>query len=462
MSLRAITISFLQYKQGKDKDVMNAIRPAALGILLCLFSTGLYANDILQQADKLLSENKAEEAYTLLIAESEQLAGTPDFDLLLGIAALNSGHPTQAVFALERVLALQPDNDRARAELARAYFEMGENEAAKDEFTAVKEKPLPASVAESIDKYLSAIEARFASTRTRFDVYIQGALGYDSNANSAQDSSQIAIPAFGNLLFNVNPAGQETDSGFFELEAGIIFATPFLNQDNLHVIGKAGLNQHVTFTDTDFRTATADGQLGLRYSRDKNAFLVSLVGEEFRFGGQENREQGGVNGQWLHSFGQRTLFSASAQYLAQRFPGQPVRNVNQLSGSLGAVHALAGDKNPIIFANAFGGTDYELNDLRPDIGRDFVGARLGGQFNWDNRTIVIGSAGYQYSRYGGPDPLFNERRRDHFVFLRAAVEYALTRNWTLTPEIQYSNNDSSLDINEYDRWQAFITMRNLF
>ena len=441
---------------------MYAIRLAICSIVISLFSTCLYASELLQQANELLSRNKADEAYTLLFAESEQHAGTPDFDLLLGIAALNSGHPTQAVFALERVLAIQPDNARARAELARAYFEMGENEAAKTEFTAVKEKSLPPSMAESIEKYLSAIEARFASTRTRFDVYIKGALGYDSNVNSATDTSQIAIPAFGNLLFTLNASGQELDSGFFDIGAGIIFSTPFLNRDNLHIFGKAGLNEHITFNEPDFRTATADGQLGLRYSQGKNAFLASLVGQEFRLGGNKNREQGGANLQWLHAVNERTQISVFGQFVVQRFPGQTVRNVNQFSGGIGAVHALAMDNNPIIFASAFAGIDNELRDLRPDIGRNFIGARLGGQFDWDKRTVVLGSLSYQYSRYGGLDPLFIERRRDHFIFLRAALEYALTHNWTLTPEIQYSNNDSTLIINEFDRWQTFVTIRNQF
>lgn len=41
----------------------------------------------------------------MLFAQHEQHPGTPDFDLLPGIAALDSGHPSQAFFAFERVLA---------------------------------------------------------------------------------------------------------------------------------------------------------------------------------------------------------------------------------------------------------------------------------------------------------------------------------------------------------------------
>ena len=69
-------------------------------------------------------------------------AGNPDFDYLLGIAALDSGHGERAVFALERVLAVQPSNALARAEIARAYLFIGEKDTARREFENVKREPI--------------------------------------------------------------------------------------------------------------------------------------------------------------------------------------------------------------------------------------------------------------------------------------------------------------------------------
>ena len=65
------------------------------------------------------------------------LAGDPGFDYLLGIAAMDSGHLTHSIFAPERVLAVEPDNLLARAEIARVYLMLGEVRTSQQEFETV-------------------------------------------------------------------------------------------------------------------------------------------------------------------------------------------------------------------------------------------------------------------------------------------------------------------------------------
>jgi len=139
-----------------------------------------------------------------------------------------------------------------------------------------------------------------------------------------------------------------------------------------------------------------------------------------------------------------------------------VRDVDQYGGGVGVVHAMESAGNPIIYASAYGGIDDEKDDAREDIGRTFAGFRAGGQYSWNPRTLLTGGVSYQWSRYGADDPLFLETREDHFFLVRAGLEYALTRNWSLRPEIQYTNNESSLTINDFNRWQAFVIVRNDF
>jgi len=79
----------------------------------------VFADDLTDKAKALLDQGKAADAFVLLEPQEGGRAGDITFDLLLGIAAVDSGQSTRAVFALERVLALQPDNARARAEIAR-------------------------------------------------------------------------------------------------------------------------------------------------------------------------------------------------------------------------------------------------------------------------------------------------------------------------------------------------------
>ena len=73
----------------------------------------------------LLEQGRAAEAYALGRRHPEEL-GKPEFDFYFGVAAVDTGHAGEGVLALERYIIRFPDNDRARLELARGYFVLGE------------------------------------------------------------------------------------------------------------------------------------------------------------------------------------------------------------------------------------------------------------------------------------------------------------------------------------------------
>ena len=87
----------------KDK-----FRKTALVLLLGLLAHGVSADELTDRAKGLLDQGKAVEAFRLLDAVERERAGDPVFDLLLGIAAVDIGQNTRGVFALERVLIVQP------------------------------------------------------------------------------------------------------------------------------------------------------------------------------------------------------------------------------------------------------------------------------------------------------------------------------------------------------------------
>src|SRR3990167_10668809 len=82
-------------------------------------------------------EKEAEARYAALAAQERQKAGDPAFDYALGLAASDAGYYGEAIVALQRVLARQPDNAPARAELARAYALAGDIDTARSQFATV-------------------------------------------------------------------------------------------------------------------------------------------------------------------------------------------------------------------------------------------------------------------------------------------------------------------------------------
>ena len=67
---------------------------AGLALALCA-STGAFAvvDATVREADQLVQSNRPADAYRLLAPLAATRAGDPDFDYVLGLAAVDSGRP---------------------------------------------------------------------------------------------------------------------------------------------------------------------------------------------------------------------------------------------------------------------------------------------------------------------------------------------------------------------------------
>src|SRR5260370_628893 len=158
---------------------MGVRKTSVIGVaaLFVLLQSLAFADEITDRARRLLQEKNPQAAYQLLQPLESQRAGDPEYDYLLGIAALDSGERERAVFALERVLAVNPNHAQARAEIARAYFLLGEKENALREFQNVRATNPPEAVKQTIDRYLSALGV----APTQLNGFLEIGFGWDRN-----------------------------------------------------------------------------------------------------------------------------------------------------------------------------------------------------------------------------------------------------------------------------------------
>ena len=253
-------------------------------ILLVLIAPTAFADAVLDEARALMGQNKAAAAFALLDPLEEDRSGDPEFDYLLGIAALDSGEFTRAIFALERVLAVEPGNDIARAEIARAYFLVGERGTARLEFQTVRQSAgAPARALQVIDKYLELLERARPPTElgTTYAGYVDVTLGYDSNINSATDQKAVLIPVlapiFGGGPFPLPGNASEIDHGFTTVAAAVDVAHAFV--ESWRIIGGArGVNK---LTDAPFSTRDAYAYLGASMDWGRHRFTVAGTAENF-------------------------------------------------------------------------------------------------------------------------------------------------------------------------------------
>jgi len=440
----------------------HSIRAVLLALPLILTSTYIIASEHLADAKQLIKEGKSEQAYALLLETFDRDAGNPDYDYLFGLAAMDAGHPTEAVFAFERVLDTNPDHAEARIELARAYFQLNEYQAAQQEFETVREDA-PVAVQSTIDKFLGAIKYASAPAQKHFEAFIQAGIGYDSNVNGATDSSSVLLPGFGNILVTLDDSGVKKDSSVVRLDTGLYFEEPVNNDTSLY--GRAYLNGRAPLEEGQFSTETIGGTVGMLRFIGNNQVRLGVTGQKYFVDERTNFNMGGVQGIWQHLIDSNTRVSFIGKYAAIRYPSQDVRDVNQASAGVSITKAIVKKGDPVLFASLSGGNEDERDDDRPDMGRNYYGISTGGLYTLKPGVTAIAGLGYQHSRYGAKDPLFATTRDDDLFSASAGMIIDLQDNWDswdIRPVIQYTNNDSTIPINDYSRWQAYVNVRRTF
>lgn len=417
----------------------------------------------LDRARQLIEAKQFKEAFALLDPLESERAGEPNFDYLLGLAAIDAGHLTRAVFALERVLASRPDDPRARAEIARAYFLMGEGENARREFAAVKAAKPPPEVAATIDRFLDTLDIRGnrpPSDREGFTGFAEFTVGHDSNANSATSSGSFPVPLFPGADFILAPGATKLPDYYRGISAGIN-GRKFLT-GTLTLFGTASIDRRMNESFERFDTDSLSASLGLSMERDADEFTFAAQLQSFEVDDRRFRSATGGIAQWRRNLNPYDQLTGYAQRTRLHYPGQTQRDSDRTALGGAWAHAFDALSAPVFFASAYAGTEDQRDSAFPEFGHRFVGGRLGGQVDLAKGLRFTANLTYEDRRYGGPDPLFLVKRHDKETGLRFSLPWEFEKNWTLTPQLSFTENRSNVIVSEYSRNMVFITLRHEF
>lgn len=435
-----------------------SMKRCALAGLVMLCSLSVQADDLIDQARQDIDAGRYAQAYAALAAQERQRSGDPGFDLLLGIAAVETGRNTLGVFALERVLALQPDNLRARAEIARAYLALGETQGAKREFESVRERDVPPEVRATIDKLLAAMQ-RPPEGRRLISGYVEALVGHDSNVNSATSVSSFAAPGLGSLPFSLSSASRERSAMFMGISGGISARVPV--NERWSVTGGANLFARGNGGATEFNTKGADGSVGLMWSEGKNTVSAGLALSTFDLDMDKLRDTFGLNLQWQHSYNARNQATAFVQHARIFYPQQDKRNVDRTVIGIGHAHVLVSEQ-AVLFASLYAGEEEAQARGFDQVGNHLWGTRVGAQLAPYRGWALFGSLAYESKHYRDDEPAFAKTRSDHQASMTLGANYEISPEWLVTPSVQLTRNHSNIVIYDYDRDVVQLAVRRKF
>ena len=427
-------------------------RNIIIPLLMLLAGNANAEESALEQAERLLASGEAESAWQLLAPREADWAGNPNYDYLLGIAALDSGRRGEAIFSLERALSANPDFDGARMDLARAYYETGDYESARAQFAYLTGRAPPAATASVINRYLAAIDLRAGQREQRIGFYFNSGAGWDSNANGSTSDARI-----GSIV--LDDRNVETDSSYLELGGGVEHSAGFGNG----LAWSSGLDLHYR-TNPDARFVDgliAAAGTALYWSPAPWRFDLGLGGYYGWLDGSRHDSYLGLNAGAARLFDERWEIGVRLQGGPVRYHDESlaVLEADRVIGTVNLSVLGVGSEGSRIDVSLFAGND-DMNLARSAHGNDRLGGRLSTRWPFGQGHALRIEASYTDIDYDDRPGFFTIDRQDDQTTARIGVEFAdwPAAGWQFTPHLRWVDNNSNVALYDYDRWEAGVNL----
>lgn len=403
--------------------------------------------------DKASTQSSSESAYEALASQTDTRAGEPGFDYQLGIAALDTGRFGEAIIALQRVLAVQPDNAAARAELARAYALAGDIDTAREQFATVVDDPsLPDPVRQRFTGFVRQFDRAISGGGSDVSGFVDARVGYDDNINTATELDQITIPLFSFLgpgQLGANAIAQSDE--FYEINAGISGVTAIGRQDRL--FASALGNWRDNFDSSAFDQAALSATAGYAHTfANRDVVSISAQVQQFWLDDDGFRSSVGAIAQYTKPLAGGTALNLSTQWSRLNFDNDPLRDADRFAAGIGFV-------GKTIAANLTGGKEETRRQAGDAQSFSFLAANIGAEIPVASRIAIVGGAAFDIRRHDSPDPLFLTKREDERLDLRTGLKFAVTDQIFLQPTASYTRNWSNIALFDFERWTVSARAR---
>ena len=448
-------------------------RLAALALAL---ATGAAALDsradpqALQQARGLLAQGNPAGAFQVLAPLESKLAGQPEYDYLLGVAALDSRRLEDAIIAFERVLAVNPNHAGAQMDLARAYYATGSFDLAEAAFVKLRAAKPPATALAAIERYLDAIRERRQQTRAGWTSFGELGLGYDSNITGVPiDFGAAALQAFNLVGIEATGNSVKRSAPFVQGALGGEYTSPLGSGWSWFAGGD--LRGRAYRRERDFNSAAVEAHAGGALTTGANQFraLGSLLAfnQEGAAPGEpritNDRRMGGATFDWRHALDTRTQVGLVLQVNAVRFPDNRIEDFDQAFIALSWLKSFERKGLPLLYVTAFLTEDRARNELFDGAtkSKNLGGARAYMEYSLAPKVQLFGgvAAIHRRDKDAFARSTTVEKGRDTYGETSVGVQWEFRDKCALRVQYAYSTNRSNIDIYDFNRHEISSIIR---
>jgi hypothetical protein len=396
----------------------------------------------------LMQAGRIDEAEAVL---TQALAANPNdsqAQFLLGLIAIAQMDYDTAIAQFRAILVREPNAERVRLELARAFFLKEEYDNAARQFRFARAGELPPEVTANIDQYLGAI-ARLREWSYNFSL----ALAEDTNINAATDLRQVDI--FG-LPFVLSDDARRTSGTGIAVNAGAEWS-PLLTGN---VKARVGTQVHrAEYSGGTFDDMTVSGHVGPEILFPRTQLVLLTTGFQRWFGNETFNSGAGGRISVAHALRPRLQLGSFVDAQSISFKTGSAQNGWIGSAALSLTFTIS-PSSSVRGVAGFGTRDARADAYSSTTWWGAIGYYRDLPFGFS----VYAEPNYSRTRYHAPLVGFGAARSDRVWSIRAEllnrrIDY---RGFTPKLSLYYADQASNIPLYSYSRSQASIALTREF
>ncbi|MGN7613655.1 surface lipoprotein assembly modifier [Magnetococcales bacterium HHB-1] len=423
--------------------------------------------NVIIQGQQLLSQGQAEKALSWLLKHEEEWLGDPEFDYLMGWALFDTQQLDKALFALERVLMIQPGHAMARLTTARILIGNQQWEAAEEHLQMlVQEHPQP-QIRKWVDQLNQVIirkkeqveKGEKASAKTRLTGYLKSSIGYDTNVISGPDVSSLILPAYSyTSLYDLGDSSADED-WLATISAG--FQITHRIMDKTWLTGGLSLSQSLHQSRPDVDKGIVTGEMGLsRQLNDNDLVSIGIEGQLYTLDDKRYRTYESGKLAWRHRFEKGNLLSTHLQHYNYNYFENGDEDTE--STVLGVTHLWGYGVKEQPWAFYYGiqvGLEDNSTEGNAHLGNTLVGVSLGGRYRLTPTVMLNGGIGWERRQYDTEETLYYQQREDDLRQVSVSLKHQFWEQWIWGPVITHTRNESNLALYDYEQTNVSLFLQ---
>lgn len=429
----------------------------AVAFLLFMAATVAVANETNSELSDLIERQDFQRAYQLATLMLDENEGNSEFDYLYALSAIETGHPGQAVFALERLVFAHPGDMHARLDLARVLFLIGDYESSRVQFKQVLAIGPPDNVREKIVLFLSEIDKKMAGNRLSLHGLVAVSVSADNNINSATSSESVTVPALG--IIQLNDASIKED----DIQTGIksMFIIERKRNKRSLLFAEISVDNKNNLKSDIFDTSLLSYQVGYKFVTRNYQVKLPFQYQGLQVNNESIRSIKNITVEMERlAHGSNYTPSFFMQAGQTRYLNQANRDMYYIVGGYG--RSFSYSLKTRMSMMGFVGNELAVNAIGKHFGRIYYGIKSSLKRAVTTKNMAYSNIVVQASSYHDTYPAFDVVRTDYFAQLSLGWSYRHNKHIHYKSDLQYYINQSNISLFEYDRAAFIVSAEYIF